>query len=180
MSNEVTVEIDPITTPQLEAEIIDHWVDVTNAGGAVGFVPPVEPKVIEPVAKMMLSKVADREAHLVVARLGHRLIGFSFLVYRPGPLFRHWATIKNLQVHPDMQREGIGTILIEAIHDAGRRAGLEQVHLTVRGGTGIEAFYEKLGYEVVSRVPDMIRVAEGDDREELYLRRYLSESGKQE
>lgn len=69
-----------------------------------------------------------------------------------------------------MQHAGIGTALLHAVHDAARRLGLEQLHLTARGGTGTEEFYLRQGYELVARIPEAIRVAPGDDRDELYLR----------
>ncbi|HEV8529445.1 MAG TPA: GNAT family N-acetyltransferase, partial [Actinomycetes bacterium] len=37
----LSFELDPPLTDDLRAAIVALWVDVTNAGGAVGFVPPV-------------------------------------------------------------------------------------------------------------------------------------------
>ena len=37
----LSFELDPPLTPELCDRIVDLWVRVTNAGGAVGFVPPV-------------------------------------------------------------------------------------------------------------------------------------------
>ncbi len=45
--------------------------------------------------------------------------------------------------------------------------------LTVRGGLGIEGFYERLGYTVVGRHPRAIRVAAGDVRDEIIMVREL-------
>ncbi|MDQ4065698.1 MAG: GNAT family N-acetyltransferase, partial [Actinomycetota bacterium] len=59
--------------------------------------------------------------------------------------------------------------LLDAIDDYAIALGLEQLHLTVRGGTGTEAFYMRHGYEHVATLPAIIRVAPGDDRDELYL-----------
>jgi len=38
---------------------------------------------------------------------------------------------------------------------------------------GTESFYLRRGYEMVARIPAMIRVAPGDDRDELYLIKQL-------
>jgi hypothetical protein len=59
------------------------------------------------------------------------------------------------------------------VHDAARRHGWEFVHLTVRGGTGTEAFYRGLGYREVGRIPAALRVAPGDDRDEISMVRPL-------
>ncbi len=170
---ELRFEVDPRLDDELRARLVHHWVDVTNADGAVGFVPPVTNSDVEPVAREMFRKVAAGDAHLVVARRGPDVVGFSLLVFRPGPLFRHWATIKHLQVHPRAEGTGVGTSLLDKVHEVARSLGLEQLHLTVRGGTGIETFYTRRGYEIVCRIEDLIRLGPGDDREEIALRLYL-------
>ena len=43
------------------------------------------------------------------------------------------------------------------------------MQLTVRGGTGTEAFYTRLGYREVGRLPGALRVAPGDDRDEIIM-----------
>jgi hypothetical protein len=43
------------------------------------------------------------------------------------------------------------------------------VQLTVRGGTGTEAFSTRLGYREVGRLPGALRVAPGDDRDETIM-----------
>ena len=54
-----------------------------------------------------------------------------------------------------------------------RRRGWEFLSLTARGGTGVDAFYRGLGYTEVGRLPGAIRVAPGDDRDEILLTRRL-------
>lgn len=165
----VDLLIDPPLDQWFRQALVELWTDVANAGGAVGFVPPVTIADVEAVAGDALDAVAVGHDHLVVATIGDEPVGLAFLTHRPGPLFRHWATIKRLQVHPGLQGRGIGSRLLDAAHDAARRLGLEALHLTVRGRTGTEKFYEDKGYEVVATIPDMIRVAPGEYRDELYL-----------
>jgi hypothetical protein len=43
----------------------------------------------------------------------------------------------------------------------------------VRGGTGTEGFYLAHGYREVGRLPRALRLAPGDDRDELHLYREL-------
>jgi hypothetical protein len=47
--------------------------------------------------------------------------------------------------------------------------GLEQLHLAVRGGTGTEQFYGRLGWREVGRWPGALRLARGDDRDEILM-----------
>jgi ribosomal protein S18 acetylase RimI-like enzyme len=72
-------------------------------------------------------------------------------------------------VHPDHQGAGAGLELMHGLHRLARRLGLEQLQLTVRGGEGLEGFYERLGYRIVGRHPGAVRVSRGDDRDEIML-----------
>jgi hypothetical protein len=47
--------------------------------------------------------------------------------------------------------------------------GIEALRLTCRGGTGVESFYAACGYKEVGRVPGAIRVAPGDDRDDVVM-----------
>jgi GNAT superfamily N-acetyltransferase len=163
------LRLDPPLDEETTRRLVDLWVDVSNAGGAVGFVPPVTRADVEPVAEAALRAVREGRDHVVVAYDRKTIAGFAFLEHRPGPLFRHWATVKRLQVHPSAQGRGIGTALLEGCHRFGRELGLEALHLTVRGGTGTETFYEGLGYELIAKIPDAIRLSPDDTRHELYM-----------
>jgi hypothetical protein len=61
-------------------------------------------------------------------------------------------------------------VLIDGLHGMARDLGLEFVVLSVRGGLGIEGFYGHLGYEIFGRNPGAVRVADGDDRDEIHMR----------
>lgn len=165
--------LDPTHDEDLVRRIVDVWTAVTNAGGAVGFVPPVTEADVEPLARATLRRVTESDDHLVTAVLDGELVGFAFLQHRAGDLFGHWATVKRFQVHPDVQGRGIGGALLEALHAAGRELGLEHLRLSVRGGTGTEVFYHGFGWEELVRVPRSIRVSEDDVREEIWLIRWL-------
>jgi GNAT superfamily N-acetyltransferase len=157
----------------LRAAMRECWVDVTNAGGAVGFVAPVSAADVEPALEHLVSGVHERGDVLVVLTVDGELAGFAGLVTSAHVLKRHWASVLRVQVHPSRQGGGLGRVLVEGVHDAARRHGWEFVHLTVRGGTGIEGFYRALGYREVGRIPAALRVAPGDDRDEISMIRPL-------
>ena len=47
--------------------------------------------------------------------------------------------------------------------------GLEQLHLAARGGMGLEHFYARLGWREIGRWPGALRLAPGDDRDEVLM-----------
>lgn len=165
------IEVRPVEAvdDELRAELLASWTDVSNAGGSVGFVPPVTEEGLAPYVDEIVERVHRGRGLLAVLRVDGRLAGFAVLSLSISPLRRHWATVLRVQVRPELQGRGLGRVLMAGVQDIARARGLEFLHLTVRGGTGLEAFYARLGYREFGRMPGAIRVAPGDDRDELHL-----------
>ena len=165
----VDVRAVTVVDDALRAELLACWVDVINAGGAVGFVPPVDADDVAPVLDRLLEGVASGRAVLCVLTVDGATAGFAALVGSSSPLRRHWGTVLRVQVHPSYQGRGLGRVLMDGVHRIARDRGWEFLHLTARGGTGIDGFYRGLGYDEVGRLPGAIRVAPGDDRDEIVM-----------
>jgi GNAT superfamily N-acetyltransferase len=60
--------VDPDLTDKLRAEIVACWTDVSNAGGAVGFVPPVAMDDVLPVAAKAFAGVDSGQDRLIIGR----------------------------------------------------------------------------------------------------------------
>jgi predicted N-acetyltransferase YhbS len=161
--------------PELRAQLLDTWVRVTDAGGAVGFTAPADPDQIAPTLDSALRRVARSQDTLGVLRrgAGGPAVGMGILVISQSELRRHWRTVLRVMVAPELQGTGAGRTLLEGLHDLARELGTEHLVLSVRGGTGTERFYERFGYEQVGRHPAAIRLAPGDDRDELLLYKRL-------
>ena len=159
----------PTVDDVLRKELLTCWTDVSNAGGAVGFVPPVTEDDVAPVLAHTIEGIESGRDVLALLTVDGETAGFALLLGSSSPLRRHWATVTRVQVHPSRQGAGLGRVLMRGVHDIARDRGWEFLHLIVRGGTGTESFYERLGYREVCRVPGTIRVAPGDDREEILL-----------
>jgi GNAT superfamily N-acetyltransferase len=153
----------------LERDLLRCWTDVSNAGGAVGFVPPVKEDDVAPVLTRLLEGVHSGRDVLAVLTVDGETAGFAALVGSLSPLRRHWATVLRVQVHPSRQGQGLGRALMTGVHDIARQRGWEFLSLAARGGTGVDAFYRGLGYREVGRLPGAIRVAAGDDRDEILM-----------
>jgi GNAT superfamily N-acetyltransferase len=153
----------------LRAELLACWTDVSNAGGAVGFVPPVTPEDVVPLLDRLLEGVGSGRDVLALLTVDGETAGFASVVGSTGPLRQHWGTVLRVQVHPSRQGNGLGRVLMEGVHEIARKRGWEFVQLTTRGGTGVDAFYRGLGYVEYGRLPGAIRMAPGDDRDEIML-----------
>jgi GNAT superfamily N-acetyltransferase len=142
---------------------------VSNAGGAVGFVPPVTEDDVAPMLARLLEGVHSGRDVVCVLTVDGKTAGFAALVGSAGPLRRHWATVLRVQVHPSRQGRGLGRALMAGVHRIAAGRGWEFLSLTARGGTGVDAFYRRLGYREFGRLPGAVRVAPGDDRDEILL-----------
>jgi GNAT superfamily N-acetyltransferase len=159
------------TDAALRAELLDTWVRVTDAGGAVGFTAPADPDEIVATLDSALRRVARGQDTLGVLRRGPGgpAVGMGILVVSQSELRRHWRTVLRVMVTPELQGTGAGRTLLDGLHELARQLGTEHLILSVRGGTGTERFYERFGYEQIGRHPAAIRLAPGDDRDELLL-----------
>ncbi|MEU6539813.1 GNAT family N-acetyltransferase [Streptomyces sp. NPDC047000] len=168
----LTFELDPAMTPALRDGVLTLWTDVSNAGGAVGHVPPVTCEDVRPGLIRHLTAMAEGRMRLLVGHDGQgRVAATAFFAFNThNPLMAHWVWLYTLMVHPRHQGAGSGRALLAAAADAARGfAGIDAVRLTCRGGLGLEHFYGSCGYQEVGRVPGAIRVGPGDDRDDITM-----------
>lgn len=167
----LTCELDPAIDDELVDGILALWADVSNAGGAVGFVPPVGAEDIRPDLDRSLAAVEAGERRLLVGRDDEgRIAATAFLAYNRHRLMTHWIWLYTVMVHPGHQGKGYGRSLMAAVEQAARGFhGIEAIRLTCRGGTGVDLFYGGCGYKEVGRIPSAIRVAPGDDRDDIIM-----------
>ena len=161
--------VDPTLTAGLKEQIVELWVAVTNAGGAVGFVPPVTTEDVLLTAEAAFAGVEGGGDHLVAGFDGERLVALLFVADSGHKLKGHWRTLKRVMVAPGSQGKGYGAALMREAAGLGRKLGLTGLLVTVRAGMGTERFYERLGYVEVGRLPGALRVADGDDRDEISM-----------
>ncbi|MEU6848552.1 GNAT family N-acetyltransferase [Actinacidiphila alni] len=167
----LTCELDPLIDDELTDGILALWTDVSNAGGAVGFVPPVTGEDIRPDLDRSLAAVRAGERRLLVGRDEEgQVVATAFLAYNSHRLMTHWIWLYTVMVHPGRQGKGYGRSLLAAVEEAARGFhGIEAIRLTCRGGTGVDLFYATCGYKEVGRIPAAIRVAPGDDRDDIVM-----------
>ncbi|MFD7494521.1 GNAT family N-acetyltransferase [Streptomyces sp. NPDC059832] len=167
----LTFELDPTFDRTLRDGIVELWTDVSNAGGAVGFVPPVTTDDVRPELVKHLVAMAEGRTRLLIGRDEEGAVAATaFLALNTHRLMIHWLWLYTVMVHPRHQGKGYGRDLMDAAARAARAIdGIEAVRLTCRGGTGVDRFYASCGYKEVGRVPDAIRVADGDDRDDIIM-----------
>ncbi|KAB8177721.1 GNAT family N-acetyltransferase [Microbispora catharanthi] len=158
-------------SPGLRRELIECWVTVTNAGGAAGFpFPPVTFDEVAMVADQLIASLDPERSRFLLAHVDETLAGWLNVRRNVDPLIAHWGTVHHVQTHTNFRSRGIGAALMRQVrHVAREEMGLEQLHLAARGGVGLEDFYGQLGWKEIGRWPNALRLAPGDDRDEILM-----------
>lgn len=157
--------------PALRHELTACWIAVTNAGGAAGFpFPPVDADHVTPAVDALVAGLDPSRSRILVALRGDGLAGWVALGRDPSPLIAHWGVVSHLQTQLAHRNAGIGSALMRRLVEVARDdMGLEQLHLAVRGGMGLEGFYSRLGWQVTGRWPGKLRLAPDDTRDEILM-----------
>lgn len=175
----VSPALSQITAPQdaaaaVRAEVTDCWTAVLNAGGAVVAsalpMPPLDRADVEPEVARLADSLSPERLRMLVARVDGALAGWLVLLREQHPLVAHVGVAHHVQTRPDHRGLGVGGALMRyAVTVAREEMGLEQLHLSARSGLGLEAFYGRLGWKEVGRWPRALRVAPGDDRDDILM-----------
>ncbi|MHC5259447.1 GNAT family N-acetyltransferase [Streptomyces sp. UC4497] len=152
--------------------LVDCWIEVSDAGGAAGFpFPPVDRGEVTAAADRIIEGLSPERSRLLVAcgRDGD-LVGWLNVRRDPHALVSHWGTLHHVQTRTRLRGRGIGAALMRQVRAIARdEMGLEQLHLAARGGVGLEDFYGRLGWKEIGRWPGALRLAAGDDRDEILM-----------
>jgi len=158
-------------TSELRDQLVECWIEVTNAGGAAGFpFPPVGQAEVGPAIDRLASDLEPERARLLLALEAGTVAGWVALTRHPHPPVAHWAEVRHLQTRLRYRGRGVGSALMNELRRiAHEELGLEQLHLAARGGVGLERYYERLGWREVGRWPGALRLRPGDDRDEVLM-----------
>ena len=158
-------------------QILDLWMRTNDAGGAVGFLPGAPRAAVDARLASAEREMAAGMRVAVVQRSAadNRVLGLAFLSEGPNPILSHGRWVYTVMTDPDLRGRNLGRLLMAGTHRVARDLGVEILSLGVRSGTGTSHFYESCGYVESGRVLGAIRVAPGDDRDDITMTRRLDE-----
>ena len=172
----VPVSLRWLTSPPVGDDIRDAlvacWREVANAGGAVGFARqvPVSDDDVGPVVDRLVAGLDPRLRRLLIALCGGELAGWVVLNGNTDPVVAHWGRVTHVQTALSARGSGVGGALLTELARAARDdLGLDSLRLEVRGGMGLEAFYERFGWTVTGCWPGALQITPDDRRDEVLL-----------
>ncbi len=99
---------------QRRRELGECWVEVSKAGGAVGFpFLPVGYDEVAPAAEALIAGLDPQRGRLLVATVGGDLAGWLNLRRDPHLLIAHWGTVHHVQTHLAHRGTGVGAALMQ-------------------------------------------------------------------
>jgi len=157
---------------ELPKALTTCWRDVVNAGGAVGFAEqvPVTADLVAPVVDEIVAGLHPRLQRLLVATRDGELAGWLLLSGNADPVVAHWGRVTRLQTAVSTRGTGVARNLMTELHRSARDdLGLESLRLEVRGGMGLEGFYERFGWVVVGAWPGALQFTQHGRRDEVLM-----------
>lgn len=89
-----------------------------------------------------------RGGEFIVGLVGDRIVAMGGLL----PTSSRAAEIKRMRVHPDFQRQGFGTRILEELERRAQQRGFRRLHLdTTREQRGAQRIYARHGYREARR-----------------------------
>ncbi|GAA2942301.1 MULTISPECIES: GNAT family N-acetyltransferase [Streptomyces] len=161
-------------TAAVRQNLLACWTAVVNAGGAVVPMgcplPPVTPAALRPAVERITRELSPDHSRLLVATVDGALAGWLLLRREAHPLAAHCGVLNHVQTDVRFRGRGVGAAMMRHARSVARdEMGLERLQLAVRSGLGLEEFYRKAGWTEVGRWPGALRVAPGDDRDEILM-----------
>jgi len=148
---------------QLRAEIHRVLHDVTELGGAIGYLSSPTKTETDAWLDDVLLAVRSGNAAFVVALVDRRVEATGLWRRRPDTVFAHSADIEKVMAHPRTRGLGLGRLIVSALIDSASDAEIETLALGVRGNNhGAIELYEQLGFREWGRQPNVIEV--GNER----------------
>lgn len=164
-----------VTPDQVDPdELLDLWMRVNDAGGAVGFLPGATRVEVARTLESHLSEVrADRALLAVLREPTGALIGLGFWLTPRTRGQDHIAELVRLMVDPRAHGRNLGRLLLAGMVGIVRRErpGIRLLRLDYRSGLGLGSFYEAAGWTEVGRLAQGIRLEGEEFRDDVVMAR---------
>ena len=152
-------------------------VDAVQSGAAVSFLAPLTVDRAEDWWRRTIA-TADSRAIFLVARDAEGIVGTVQLHPAWAPNQPHRAEIVKLLVHRRSRRMGLGTRLMHAVEDAGRRAGFSLLTLDAKRGEAAEQLYRRLGWISAGTIPRYALDSDGTPHDAVIFYKELNQAGE--
>src|SRR5437868_2098535 len=143
----------------LRAQIHRILYAVVEQGGAVGYLEPPAPEVTDAWLDGLFDAVQAGDAAMVLALVDGQVEGTGLWLRGPAPIFAHTAEVGKIMAHPSARGLGLGRLVVSALIEHAREAGIETLKLGARGNNhGAIELYQQLGFREWGRLPNVVAI----------------------
>lgn len=142
--------------------LVTLWQQVAEAGGPVGFPPPVVRSEVAAKAALLVDGVKTGRLIAVAANRARRLIGVGFLALGRGQ-YRHTGRLELLLVDPAQTGAGLGSRLLGELLSSARTGGLRLLDVQIQDDAGLADFFSRFGFTEWGRRPGWIELGTATD-----------------
>lgn len=158
------IQIAPITALDEATlnDLTDTLCRVVEAGASIGFFAPLRAEEAQRYWRKAYQEYQAAERIILVAKDEHgRVIGSGQYAGAKSANGKHRAEVQKILVHPDNQRQGVGTKLMQALEQHALAHGRELLVLDTKQGDLGELLYVRAGYKAVGSIPGYTRTPHG-------------------
>jgi|1185.fasta_scaffold16193_2 GNAT superfamily N-acetyltransferase len=151
-------------------DLVQIFRDVVNGGIPLGFYAPITLQASHDYWLSIIPELKAGTRLLLVASNDGGVLGSGQLSLAQRQNSRHRAEVQKLFVARAARGQGIGKLLMHALHDLALETGRTLLQLNTRVGFDAVGFYKALGYREVGVIPGWTTDAEGSrfDHVEMY------------
>ena len=139
--------------PGIAPALADMLIETVHGGSALGFLAPLGRDDALTYWRSLGAELDAGKRVLLLAVDGDEIVGSGQLGLTQWSNGRHRAELQKLLVHAARRGEGVGRLLVAALHQAARQRGRTLIMLDTRLGSTAEHFYRGLGYQELGVVP---------------------------
>lgn len=141
-----------ITVREAGPEFIDVIRSIAFRTWPTTYAQILSPEQLEYMLALMYSETAicqqmERGHTFLVLEQNGTPLGFASFELANGT--SNGSRLHKLYVLPEAQRNGVGTLLLEAVHSAVQNSGGETIELNVNKYNPAKRFYERAGYTIL-------------------------------
>ena len=148
--------------PRIAPALADMLIETVHGGSPLGFLAPLGRDDALAYWRSLGADLDAGERVLLVAVDGDEIVGSGQLGLTQWSNGRHRAELQKLLVRAERRGEGVGRLLVTALHQAARQRGRTLIMLDTRLGSTAERFYRGLGYQELGVVPGYAVGASGE------------------
>jgi GNAT superfamily N-acetyltransferase len=147
---ELTVSEYDAAVPRLAGILVD----AVDSGAGVTFMHPLAQDVAEAFWLKQKPDVAAGQTTIFIAEQDGVITGTVMLQKVWPPNQPHRCEVAKLLVHRDFRRQGLATLLMQALEAKARVSGFKLITFDTVAQSPAEAFYRQLGFTCAGYIPN--------------------------